>query len=345
MREIIKDVDSWLQEESTEVAIATVINTWGSAPRKTGAKMAITDDGRISGSVSGGCVEGAVAEAAFETLQTKKAQLLHFGVADEEAWEVGLACGGQIDVFVEAIDKTAYQFARQKTLENKAGYVVTVIEGSDSAIGRKFFLSGQGFENRVDSEASLPLAAEKIFEIKKSQRVDLNNELSIFVDYLKPTPTLILVGGVHVAITLAAMAKMLNYSIVVIDPRRAFGSQERFPHADLLIQEWPQKALKDLDLTPDTAVALLTHDPKIDDPALKIVLNSPVFYIGALGSTMTHSRRKERLKNMGFDQQIISRIHAPIGLDLGADSPEEIALAIMAEIVFKRHRVEKPLSN
>ncbi len=336
MREIIGDVDSWLQEDGTEIALATVINTWGSAPRKTGAKMAVTDDGRITGSVSGGCVEGAVVEAALETLQTRKGQLLHFGVADEEAWEVGLACGGNIDVFVEVLDKPSYQFSRQRILNNKSGYVFTYIDDSEFK-GQKVYYDGEGFESIMQKNPSLASIPAQTFKFKKSQRVSLENATTIFIDYLEVAPTLILVGGVHVAITLAAMAKMLDFSVIVVDPRRAFGSQERFSNVDDLIQEWPQKAFENIELTADMAVALLTHDPKIDDPALKILLNSPIFYIGALGSQKTHTRRKERLKKMGFDQDIISRIHAPIGLDIGADSPEEIALAILAEIVASRH--------
>jgi xanthine dehydrogenase accessory factor len=171
--------------------------------------------------------------------------------------------------------------------------------------------------------------------IKQAQRLALTDAVEVFVDAIRPAPTLVMVGGVHIAVALASLAKTLGYHTIVIDPRRAFGSDERFPHADQLITAWPDKALAQIELTPETAVALLTHDPKIDDPALKIVLNSPAFYIGALGSRKTHAKRRQRLEQMGFDEASIARIHAPIGLDIGAQSPEEIALSILAEIVLK----------
>lgn len=339
MKEILSDVDLWLSEGNTDIALATVIQTWGSAPRKTGAKMAMTSASRISGSVSGGCVEGAVIEAAMETLQTGNPQLLHFGVADEVAWEVGLACGGNIDIFVEVLNVHAYQFARQQILSNLPGHSVTVIKAPDRTLGSKATFNG-GESWFSEQEPQLVIAIQDILpDIIYSQRVKLSEEIELFVDFFQPSPTLVVVGGVHVAIALTAMAKMLNYRTLVIDPRRSFGSQDRFPNVDSLIQKWPQKAFEEIDLTPDTAVALLTHDPKIDDPALKILLDSTVFYIGALGSRKTHARRKERLNQIGFDQLRISRIKAPIGLDIGADTPEEIALAILAEIVSARHSI------
>ncbi len=337
MKEILSDIDTWLNDENTAIALATVIQTWGSAPRKTGAKMAMTMDGRISGSVSGGCVEGAVIEAGLETLQSGIPQLLHFGVADEVAWDVGLACGGNIDIFVEVLNEPAYQFARRRILDNLPGYNVTVIKATGSILGDKATFDGNKFWFSGQNPRLAEAISDTLPGITNSRRVRLDDGIDIFVDYFQPSPTLIVVGGVHVAIALTAMAKMLNYHTVVIDPRRSFGSKDRFPNVDLLIQKWPQKAFEDLELTPDTAVALLTHDPKIDDPALKILLNSQVFYIGALGSRKTHARRQERLELMGFDRLEISRIRAPVGLDIGAETPEEIALAVLAEIVSTRH--------
>jgi xanthine dehydrogenase accessory factor len=337
VKEILNDVDSWLGEGKTDIALATVVQTWGSAPRRTGAKMAITADGRISGSVSGGCVEGAVIEAAKETIHSGLPQLLHFGVADEAAWEVGLACGGTIDIYVDLLDEPTYQFAQQQISNNQTGFNITVIQGPDPILGSKATFDGDQLWMSIDN---LQLAAEinKVLpDVTKSQRIKVGEEIELFLDFIQPSPTLIVVGGVHIAIALTAMAKMLDFRTVVIDPRRAFGSQERFQNVDLLIQKWPQKAFEELELSANTAVALLTHDPKIDDPALKVLLDSTVFYIGALGSRKTHARRVERLSQMGFDQARISRIHAPIGVDIGADTPEEIAVAILAEIVSARH--------
>ena len=338
MKEILTDVDSWLDSGKTNIAMATVVQTWGSAPRKTGAKMAINSDGQITGSVSGGCVEGAVIEAAMETLESGSAKLLHFGVADEVAWNVGLACGGTIDIFVEKLDEPTYQYAHQKISKNQPAIIVSVIQAPENLIGSKATLDGDKFWfNGRDEELSDQIQ-QALRGINRADRVRIGEKVELFVDVIQPELTLIIVGGVHVAIALTAMAKILNYRTFIIDPRRSFGSQERFPDVDLLIQKWPQKAFEEVNLTPDTAVALLTHDPKIDDPSLKILLDSPVFYLGALGSQKTHTNRKDRLQKMGFSEEKISTIYAPIGLDIGANTPEEIALAVLGEIVQARHK-------
>ena len=333
MREIISTIDQWLADGRTPIALATVIQTWGSAPRRAGAKMAVNAAGEIAGSVSGGCVEGAAAEAARQTLADGRPQLLHFGVADETAWEAGLACGGAIDVFVERLDETAYAFQRQLITQNEAGAVVTIIRGPEERLGKKLLVGADG---RPQNSLSPELDKTIIEQAQKPaapQPIQLTNEIEAFVDAVRPSPTLIMVGGVHIAIPLAAYAKTLGYKTVVVDPRRAFASAARFPHADKLIAAWPQKAFAEMELGKDTAVALLTHDPKIDDPALEAVLTSPVFYVGALGSKKTHAKRRQRLQAKGFSDQQIGCIHAPIGLNIHAANPAEIALAIMAEIV------------
>ena len=330
MNEIIPDIDNWLSQGQTEIALATVVQTWGSAPRKAGAKMAFTSEAHISGSVSGGCIEGAVVEAGTEVLATGIPQLLHFGVADETAWEIGLACGGTIDVFVERLDRAAYALLRDIALQDQAGFCVTVIRGPENLVGRKWIEVRNGRSlNQLppaitDQLTSLP---------PTTQRLQLSDDLELFIEQFRPAPTLIMVGGVHIAVALTSMAKTLGFRTIVIDPRRAFGSDDRFPHADQLLTLWPKKAFAELEITPETAVALLTHDPKIDDPALEIVLSSPAFYIGALGSRKTHAKRVERLQKKGINAAQISRIHAPIGLNLNAQTPEEIALSVMAEVV------------
>jgi xanthine dehydrogenase accessory factor len=330
MKEIISDIDNWLSQGQTEIALATVIQTWGSAPRKAGAKMAFTANGSISGSVSGGCVEGAVIEAGNEVLASGTPQHLHFGVADETAWEVGLACGGTIDVFVERLDLDVYELLRDLVLQDKAGTCVTLLHGQQELVGRKWIQTRNGRSlNQLP-----PAITHQLTNLPStSQRHQLSDDLELFVEQFRPAPTLILVGGVHIAVALTNMAKTLGFRTIVIDPRRAFGSHDRFPHADQLLTLWPQKAFAELEITPETAVALLTHDPKIDDPALEIVLFSPAFYIGALGSRKTHAKRVERLQKKGIDAAQISRIHAPIGLNLNAQTPEEIALSIMAEVI------------
>lgn len=336
MNEILNDIELWIAEGVTDVALATVVLTWGSAPRRIGAKMAVSADGRISGSVSGGCVEGVVIEACLNTIGSGKAQLLHYGVADETAWDVGLACGGSIDIFVEVLDEKWHRFFRQMASESWAGLVVTIIEGPDEQIGRRVAYGRSGdhlgsLGDGLDSELQ-PL----IPSIRQSQRISLAGGLEVFLDLVQPSPILVMIGGVHVAIALITQAKSVGYRTIVIDPRRSFSSEIRFPDVNHLLQKWPEKAFQDFMPTPDMAVALLTHDPKIDDQALKVLLDSNVFYIGALGSRKTHAKRMDRLRQMGFDDEKIAKIHAPIGMDIGADNPEEIALAIMAEIVAVR---------
>ena len=336
MKELMNDLDLWFAEDDADIALATVVETWGSSPRRVGAKMAVTDDGRISGSVSGGCVEGAVVEACRHTLASGIPQLLHYGVADETAWDVGLACGGNIDIFVEVLDEQWYRFLQQTVLEPWAGYVVTIVRGPQDLLGLKAAYDRKGgltgsLNDSLDSDLQALLPP-----IEHSRSLSLRADLDVFVDLFQLSPILVMVGGVHVAIALTRYAKSIGYQTVVVDPRRSFSSDDRFPEVDHLLQKWPQVAFQEIRPNPDMAVALLTHDPKIDDQALEILLNSDVFYIGALGSRKTHAKRKERLRHLGFNDAKIARIYSPIGLNIGADNPEEIALAIMAEIIGVR---------
>ena len=339
MNEVIAQIRRW-QAENQTVALATVVQTWGSAPRKAGAKLAITADGRMAGSVSGGCVEGAVAEEAFAALESGSARLLTFGVADETAWEVGLACGGTIRVFVEPLERQIFPKVDGLLAAKESAAIATVVAGPQTLMGRKLLLDSRGARTgSIDAAIDANLAAimETARRSGASQRLELESpKVEIFIDVLLPPSALIIVGAVHIGGALTSLARTLGYRTVVIDPRQAFASAERFPHADQLIATWPQDAFPTLTLTENTAVALLTHDPKIDDPALEFVLNSPVFYIGALGSRKTHASRLARLQSAGFDAEQIARIHGPIGLDINAQNAEEIALSIMAEIVAVR---------
>jgi xanthine dehydrogenase accessory factor len=241
--------------------------------------MAVRADGAMTGSVSGGCVEGAVVQEAQDILGGAPSHLIQFGVADEIAWEVGLACGGSIEVFVQPLDPDP---------------------------GR--------------------------------EQVEFNGEeLEVFIDLLLPTPTIIMIGGVHISIALAEMARSLGYRTIVIDARKYFATQERFPAIDQLIQSWPEEGFEAAGIDASTAVVVLTHDPKIDDPALKLALRSPAFYVGALGSRTTHAKRIERLRQDGLSNEVLARLRAPVGLDLGARTPQEIALSVLAEITASRH--------
>jgi xanthine dehydrogenase accessory factor len=341
MEEVLKEIERW-RAAGAQVALATVVQTWGSAPRRPGAKMAITIEGQISGSVSGGCVEGAVVEEAFAALQSQRPKLLHYGVADETGWEVGLACGGTIEIFVEPLDDTFFQTISQLYAEERAGAVATVIAGPDALVGRKLLVESASDQWQGVIDPSLDHAVAQLahahIQRGRDSRVMLEDAgVELFIDVLLPPPTLIMVGGVHIAITLAAIAKTQGYRTIVIDPRHAFGSDERFPHADLLLRSWPEEAFAQLTINENTAITLLTHDPKIDDPALKQVLRTPAFYIGALGSRKTHAKRVERLREAGFTSQEIERIHAPIGVEIDAQTPEQIALAVMAQVVRARN--------
>ncbi len=334
MKEVLDDIARWLTDGERDIALATVLTTWGSAPRKAGAKMAFTAGGAaISGSVSGGCVEGAVIEAGGEVLAEGRPRLLRFGVADETAWGVGLACGGTIEVFVERLDVAAYEAARRWSADGTSGALLTAVAGPDEWLGRKAIIEGGAV---VDGWLAPALDADTVAladAARHAQRVTTAGGIELFIDPIRPAPALVMVGGAHIAVALARLARVLGYRTVVIDPRRAFGSAARFPDVDRLVQTWPDKALTENPLTAESAVVTLSHDPKIDDPALRAALSSDAFYVGALGSRKTHATRRERLAAAGFDETQLARIHAPIGLDIGADNPEEIALAIMAEVV------------
>jgi xanthine dehydrogenase accessory factor len=339
MRDILPDLDKW-RAENQSIALATVIQTWGSSPRRAGAKMALTPDGKITGSVSGGCVEGAVYEAGIDVLKSKRPQLLHFGVADETAWEVGLACGGSIDIFVKPLDTEFFNTLRSTLVEEHPAIVVTVVRGSDEILGHEILVRDDGnvmgsINEKLDMQA-VELARQALAQ-GESRRVLLEDETEVFMEVILPPPTLIVIGGVHITIALVTLAKTLGYRTVVVDPRSAFGNQERFPNVDQLIQLWPDEAFQQVPLTRSTAIAMLTHDPKLDDPALKIALPSPAFYVGALGSKTTQAKRRQRLLEDGLTEEQLDRLHGPIGLEIGAGTPEEIAMSIMAEIVAARN--------
>lgn len=343
MRDVLSDVDRWLMEEK-QVALATVVQTWGSAPRRVGARLAVAADGQFSGSVSGGCVENAVIAASIESLKTGRAQLMHFGVPDETAWEVGLACGGSLDVFVKPVEMSSFAFLRAAWTETGCSVHVTVIRGSEHILGREILLKENGevigtIGNHRQKKA-LELAHEVLL-LGESQRRVLDEETELLLEFISPPPTLIAVGGVHIALALTSLAKTLGYQTAVIEPRGIWGNAERFPHVDQLISLWPDQALRQTGITPSTAIVILTHDPKLDDEALKIVLKSPAFYIGALGSKKTNANRRERLLSEGITDLQFSRLHAPVGLDIHAQTPEEIALSIMAEVVKSYRRREQ----
>ena len=343
MRDILTDLDRW-RAEGKQIALATVLRTWGSAPRRPGAKLVVTSNGQLSGSVSGGCVENAVIEAALKSIKTDRPQLLHFGVADETAWQVGLSCGGSIDIFVKPLDEGVFDALRSAWMDTATSVLITVTRGSEHILGSEMLVRENGsVTGTIGSHRqgrAIDLARE-VFTSGESKLVKLDNDTELFLEFIAPPPTLIAVGGVHIAVALMSLAKTLGYRTVVVDPRSVWGNEERFPKVDQLIQSWPEIALEQSGITNSTAVVILTHDPKLDDEALKIALRSLAFYVGALGSKSTNAKRRERLLSEGITGELFSRLRAPIGLDIHARTPEEIALAIMAQVVESYRKREQ----
>ncbi len=338
MRTLLDQIEIWLSDDKS-VALATVIKTWGSSPRPVGAGMAVTGEGQIAGSVSGGCVEGAVIDASLEVLKTGKPIRLHFGVTDSDAWEVGLACGGEIEVFVRVFTKTQFKLWSEALNLEQVFCSTLLINVSDKSLGKELIVFDDGKSlgdefPAVKLQSIILAAKEAISSGKSSCRIVDEDQLGeFFFQVVLPMPRLIVVGGVHIAVPLVKLADMIGFEVIVIDPRRLFGTDERFPEIKKLLRAWPTEAFKNLQINPSTAIVMLTHDPKIDDPAIKVAVSSPAFYIGALGSKKTHQKRLERLSADGVDRERLELIRAPVGLDLGGRSPEEIALSIMADVV------------
>ncbi len=298
-------------EAGQGAALATVVQTWGSAPRRVGAMLAVSGIGDMAGSVSGGCVEGAVVAEALDAIKDGAPRMLEFGVSDGDAFAVGLACGGTIRVLVQPVGAALPVGVLEALVAARAARrpvaLVTPPDGAprleEAGLGTRFRMDRSGFEE--DGET--------------------------FVAIHNPPLRLIVVGAVHIAQALVPMARVVGYDPILVDPRPAFASEARFP-GETLLDDWPDDAVRALGLDARTALVLLTHDPKLDDPALTEALRSEVFYIGALGSTRTHARRLDRMRAAGFADADLARIHGPVGLDIGAAGPAEIALSILAQM-------------
>ncbi len=289
-KNIWKTIREW-DGEGRKMALATVVKTWGSSPRPVGSHLVIDADGHMERSVSGGCVDGVVVTAARDCINTKKGELLQFEVATDQAWEVGLSCGGEVHILVEPLINIA----------EKVSYL-------------------------LDNDANT---------IKKLQSETKMIDGNFFTHEYKPALKMIVVGAVHISQGLVSMAKTLDIDVILVDPRTAYASEERFPDIDF-ITSWPDEALKKIGINASTAIVTLSHDPKLDDSALEIAVRSEAFYIAALGSLKTQKERKKRLKEKGFSEDEIARIHGPAGLDIGALEPAEIALSILSELVSTR---------
>ena len=325
--DVLEQAADWLSN-GKKVALATVIGTWGSSPRPVGSQLAVDEDGAFVGSVSGGCIEGAVVGEALASIADGKPRVLDFGVTNEQAWEVGLACGGNIKVFVD--DETEIDTV-QHLIQNRPVAMVTHLETGGRAIVGADVVDGT---LELDDE-SVALARDALYH-DRSRTFDSDSG-QLFAQVFTTPLRLFVVGAVHIAQALVPMAATAGYDITVIDPRGAFATSPRFPGVTLS-DDWPDEALEQYKPDARSAVVTLTHDPKLDDPALHAALRSDAFYIGSLGSRKTHASRLERLTEAGFGDADFARIHAPVGLPLGATSPAEIAVSILAQIVEAKHK-------
>jgi xanthine dehydrogenase accessory factor len=301
VRELADAIQRW-RARGDRVALATVVATRRSAPRPVGSKLVVSERGELLGSVSGGCVESDVALQAAEVIAEGTPRLLTYGIADEQAWSIGLPCGGEIDVFVERFEGE---------LNGSPGVTLTVLEGE-----------------RAGERRAVPLDE---VERGPSRVLELEGE-TVFADVVAPPPGLVVVGATDTAEELCRAAKALGWRTTVIDPRPALVTRERLPSPDELVTAWPDE----LDADADTAVVVLTHEERLDVPALNAALAGPAFYIGAIGSRRTQAKRRERLLDAGLTDEQLDRLAGPAGLDLGAHTPAETAVSILAEVLAVR---------
>jgi xanthine dehydrogenase accessory factor len=334
MKELLDTLDSW-RRDGVRVGRAMVIRTYGSAPRPEGGALLYAADGRVAGSVSGGCVEGAAAQEVAQAMVRGRARVVRYGVSDEQAWSVGLACGGTIDVLIEPeIPGEAEAAARS------AGGVAVVAklpadDSADYPPAHRFVVPEAG-----EAPGGLPadvVAAAREALLRGASTIVESGSGRWFVEAYPVRPRLVIVGAVEIARSLVGLARELGFATVVVDGRATFATAERFPIADRLEVGWLDEVADAIDLDARDAVAVLAHDPKLDDPALIEAFARGCRYVGALGSRKTQADRRERLRAAGVSDADLARLHGPIGLDLGGHSPAETALAILAEVVADRY--------
>ncbi|HYS97139.1 MAG TPA: XdhC/CoxI family protein [Candidatus Dormibacteraeota bacterium] len=306
MREVLNELNEW-SRDGEEIAVATVVETWGSSPRPLGSKMLVTRSGKMAGSVSNGCIEGAVFEEAQKVLKSGQPTIAAFGVADDVAFEVGLACGGHIEVFIQPFGRVQQQVLAMLNRDEPSTLRTNLVTGVAEVI-----------------EGTPPGT-----ELAK-------RDGDVFVEPFRRPAHLVIIGAIHIAIPLHRLAKLMGYRVTVVDARAKFATKERFPEADELIVAWPDEAMAKIAVDNSTYVVVLTHDPKFDLPALRSVLKKDAGYVGAIGSRKTNQNRFDALRKEGFTEEQLSRVHGPIGLDLGSRGAEETALGILAEITAIR---------
>lgn len=340
MRDIIADVKRWQEAGKTAIALATIVETRGSSLRPAGTRMAITAEGDVAGSVSSGCVDGDVI-AALETVLTGKANVLrpNFGISDEQAWGAGLACGGAIDVLAERWEPLHERLMAEVAARRPVAFVSRIDADQPpahllhTAEGATYGTLGDA---DLDGEVLMDIAAAWPGPYAQKHTYPQG---TFFIEVIAPPPTLLIFGATDIAVALAALARVLDFTVIVSDARRAFLREERFPGAETRFG-WPQDIFTPQDFGPAWAVVVLFHDAKFDVPALKLALRSDAFYIGFLGSRKTQADRRASLVEAGFTAQDLARIYGPVGLDIGGKEPAMIALSILAEIVAVRHRRE-----
>ena len=344
MKEVAAELQQWLAS-GDPVAIATVVRISGSAPRPLGATLVARAGEKIAGSVSNGCVESAVYEEAMAVLKDGRARVVNYGISDEFAFTVGLSCGGSIDVLVEPVG-ALHRAALEAVRSERPALLVRVVAPADRA-GTVAVLTEDRAEGWSPELADLKVAALAALGEGRSRTVTTRlgeRDATVFLEAIAMPPLLAIVGATHVGQALAHLAKAVGYRVVVVDPREALANAERFPGMEI-VAAWPQEGLATLRFGPSSAIAILAHDDKFDHPALVAALRSAAGYVGAIGSRTTNEKRIAWLRSQGVADRDIARIHAPIGLDIGATSVEEIALAILAEIVaVRRHRGGRSLS-
>jgi xanthine dehydrogenase accessory factor len=334
--DLLPEIETW-HANGERVALATVIRVVGSAPRPVGAKMIVSSSGQMAGSVSGGCVETSAYEEMVDVLAGGPPRTLHFGITEDMIWDVGLACGGTIDVFVHTLDPQVTAALRRCARKGEPVALATIIAGE--ATGRSALVAPHALQAGLEQGHVTAVVQKMLAEKTEGAAIHVVGPgTEVFVEPFLPPPVLLVIGGVHIAIPLTRFAKEMGFRIVVADPRAKFASRARFPEADEVLVEWPDEALAHLDVDDSTYIVLLTHDPKLDEPTLAAALKTEAAYIGAIGSRKTHADRFERMARWGVTAEQLDRVYAPIGLDLGGRTAEETALSILAEVVAVKNR-------
>jgi xanthine dehydrogenase accessory factor len=360
VRDILSRITKWWEAGET-FGLATVVRTYRSAPRDPGAALAVSSsaDGEVVGSVSGGCVEGAVYELSLEVCQTGDAVLQTYGVSDDDAFAVGLTCGGILHIFVEPVDRTRFPELGEiaAAVERGEPVAVATVIGGPGKIGARRVIwagaadapdawhagasgtlgSGDRLDEAVDDDAR-GMLAQGLTGIRRygAHGERRGDELSVFVNSFAPPPRMLVFGAIDFAAAVARVGKFLGYHVTVCDARKIFATASRFPDADEVVVEWPHRFLAGTEVDQRTIICVLTHDPKFDVPLLEVALRTPAGYIGAMGSRRTHEDRLARLREVGLTEQELDRLRSPIGLDLGARTPEETAVSIAAELIQLR---------